>query len=154
MKEDDVAGLVSLLSTGVGILVATSSEDLKPAITRGWGPRFDASTRRLEIPVTAPPGSATSVNLESTGTIAVTASRPSTYRTMQMKGVVDRIDPPTPDHHRRVREHQDRFFDEIALLGVQADAGNLYLDELRVVSFVVAELFDQTPRSGAGNRVW
>lgn len=154
MNKDDVSGLRSLLSVGAGVLVATSSQDLKPAITRGWGPRFDESTGRLEVSVTAPPGSATLLNLESTGSIAVTVSQPTTYRTMQMKGVVERIDAPTDDHRVRVQVHLDRFFEEIALLGVEADAGNLYLDDLRVVSFTVAELFDQTPGPGAGSRMW
>jgi hypothetical protein len=144
-----------LLAVGVGVLVATRSEDLKPAITRGWGPVFDESTGRLELAVTAPQGSATLDNLASIGAIAVTASQPSTYRTMQMKGVVDRIDAPTQAHEERVSAHVEQFIAEVALLGVDPDrARNLFLGDLLIVGFTVTGLFDQTPRSGAGSKLW
>jgi hypothetical protein len=154
VKENDLSDLASLLSTGVGILVATRSEDLTPAITRGWGPLLDESTPRLEVSVTAPAGSATLSNLESTRPIAVTVSQPTTYRTMQMKGVVDAIGDLTDEQRSRVQSHQDLFHEEVAKLGVTANAANLFLGDLRVVSFVVDELFDQTPGVGAGNRLW
>lgn len=49
---------------------------------------------------------------------------------------------------------EEQFFKEISMLGVEADAGNLFLGDLHVVSFTVTDLFDQTPRSGAGGRLW
>jgi len=154
VKESDLSQLVTLLSTGVGVLVATRSEDLTPAITRGWGPLLDESTRRLEVAVTAPQGSSMLSNLESAGSIAVTVSQPTTYRTMQMKGIVDEISVPTEDHHARVRSHLDLFFEEVSKVGITENATNVFLGELRVVHFTVADLFDQTPGSDAGSRLW
>lgn len=63
---------------------------------------FDEATGRLELAVTAPLGSATFENLASNGSNAVTASQPTTYRTLQMKDLADRIDAPTQGHNDRV----------------------------------------------------
>ena len=32
---------------GVAVIVATVGDDRRPALTRGWGPSYDASTRTL-----------------------------------------------------------------------------------------------------------
>ena len=152
MEEGAGTYLAELLSTGVGILVATRSADLKPAITRGWGPLLDG--RRLELSVTAPSGSETIANLESMGVIAVTASRPTTYSTMQMRGVIDHLGAPTEDQRARVQSHLETFYVEVATLGVQAGVKNLFLGDLHVVNFTVEELYDQTPGPTAGTRLW
>jgi hypothetical protein len=74
---------------------------------------------------------------------------------MQMKGVVDRIDVPTQAHDERVSAHVEQFIAEVALLGVNpGHARSLFLGDLIVVSFTVTDLFDQTPRSGAGSKLW
>ena len=52
-------------------------------------------------------------------------------------------------------EHLGRFVDEVAILGVDPnDARGLFLGDLLVVGFTVTDLFDQTPRSGAGSKLW
>ena len=94
-------------------------------------------------------------NLTSTGAITVTASQPTTCRTMQMKGTVDRIDALTQAHHDRVAGHREQFSAEVVLMGIDSDTiGNVFLGDLVLVSFEVEEDFDQTPRTGAGSRLW
>ena len=93
-------------------------------------------------------------NLESTGAIAVTASRPTTYFTMQMIGRVDYTGAPTDEHRTGVDTHLRAFGEEVAQLGVTAGAANLFLGDLFVVGFEIEELFDQTPGPKAGSKLW
>ena len=52
-------------------------------------------------------------------------------------------------------EHLEQFSAEVALLGIDADTlGIVFLGDFALVSFVVEEDFDQTPRTGAGSRLW
>lgn len=138
---------------GAAVIVATVADDGRPALTRGWGPRFDAGTQELTLTVTAPPGSSTLANLESNGAISVTASQPLSYRTTQVKGVVEDVSAPTEDDRGRAHEHLAAFVSDVAELGITSGADNLFLGDLRTVSFVVREMYDQTPGASAGRVV-
>ena len=104
----------------------------------------------MRLAVSAPAESSTLANLESNGLIAVTLSRPTTYETIQVKGYIGALALPSPDDNDRTHEHLDRFVAEVALLGVEEGADNLFLGDLRVVSFTVESIFDQTPGALAG----
>lgn len=138
---------------GAAVIVATVGSEGRPVITRGWGPQYEEASSTLTLAVTAPAGSPTLANLESSGAIAVTVSEPLTYRTVQLKGVVEHVGAPSQDDRTRAYEHLDRFVAEVAELGITTGADKLFLGDLRVVRFPVAELFDQTPGPDAGKRL-
>lgn len=138
---------------GVAVIVATVGSDGRPAITRGWGLRYDDESSTLTLTVTAPSGSPTLANLESNGAIAVTVSEPPTYRTVQVKGVVDHVGAPSQHERAQAHEHRDRFVDEVAKLGIASGADRLFLDDLRLVNLRVDQFFDQTPGPDAGRRL-
>lgn len=140
----------SMMLSGVAVVVATAGPDGRPALTRGWGPLYDELEATLTLAVTAPAGSPTLANLESNGAIAVTASEPLTYRTVQMKGVVDHVEAPSEETRARARQHLDRFVADVAQLGISQGADRLFLGDLRSVSFGVEELYEQTPGHNAG----
>ena len=104
----------------------------------------------MRLAVTAPEGSSTLTNLGSNALIAVTLSRPSTYETIQVKGSVGSPEHPSQQDLDRAHDHLDRFVSEAALIGVEEGADNLFLGDLRVVSFEVDSIFNQTPGSSAG----
>jgi hypothetical protein len=138
---------------GVAVVVATVGSDGRPVITRGWGLRYDAESSTLTLTVTAPSGSPTLANLESNGAIAVTVSEPATYRTVQVKGVVEHVGAPSEQERTWAHEHRDRFVEEVAKLGITSGADRLFLGDLRLVSFRIGEFFDQTPGPDAGRRL-
>ena len=142
-----------MLSGGVAVVVATAGPDGRPALTRGWGPSYDEASATVTLAVTAPAGSPTLANLESNGAIAVTLSEPLTYRTVQMKGTVKHIEAPSEENRTRVHEHLDRFVADVAQLGITSGADGLFLGDLRAVSFVIEELYDQTPGDSAGKKL-
>lgn len=138
---------------GVAVIVATTSDSGRPALTRGWGPSYDDEHRVLRIAISAPSGSATLRNLESNGAIAITVSEPLTYRTAQLKGTVEHVGAPSEPDRIAAHEHLRRFVDDVAQLGIDHGAERLFQGDLRIVSFVVTEMFDQTPGENAGARV-
>lgn len=150
MSSESPLHLPRMMLGGVAVVVATAGSDGRPALTRGWGPLYDELEETLTLAVTAPAGSPTLANLESNGSIAVTVSEPLTYRTVQMKGVVDHVEAPSEETRARVRQHLDRFVADVAQLGITQGADRLFLGDLRSVSFGVEELYEQTPGDSAG----
>lgn len=142
-----------VIAGGVAIVAATAGSDGRPALTRGWGPLYEAESDTLTIAVTAPAGSPTLANLEANGAIAVTASQPLTYRTVQVKGVVEHVEAPSEQDRARAHAHLEQFVSEVALLGITSGADDLFLGDLRTVTFRVREVYEQTPGDEAGGRL-
>lgn len=145
--------LTGMVAGGVAVVVATAGTDGRPAITRGWGTRYDEVTATLTLCISAPTGSSTLVNLEANGEMAVTVSEPLTYRTVQFKGRADHVGAPSSEDRRRAHEHLDRFAAAVAELGMPTGTEKLFLGDLRLVRFEVVETFQQTPGPDAGSRV-
>ena len=144
--------MAEFVCSGVAIIVATRDGDLRPEIGRGWGPVVDGSA--VNLCITARAGSSTRANLESNGALAVTCSRPTTYRTIQLKGSVLEVREPQPADEGRVAEHLEAFTAEVRQLGLPPEFGEtLVAGELLTVTFAVEELYDQTPGPGAGARL-
>lgn len=141
-----------MLSGGVAVVVASASDDGRPALTRGWGPSYDEESSVMRLTVTAPAGSATLANLESNGAMAVTVSEPLTYRTAQLKGTVEHIGAPTEADRVAAYQHLSRFVEDVTQLGLD-DGDRLFGGDLRVVTLLVDALFDQTPGDSAGSRL-
>jgi hypothetical protein len=146
--------LVRFLQSGVAIVVATRDEELRSEIARGWGLDAAPDAGTVTLCVDAARESRTRANLETNGAVAVTCSRPSTYRTVQLKGTVAELRDPGEEQLTAVRRHLEAFAEEAALVGVPPEAGRSLLGrELLSVTFAVRELYDQTPGPGAGERL-
>lgn len=137
------AELADFVCGAVAIVAATRDEQLRPQIHRGWGPQVSGDVMTVCLDG-APPAPA--------APLAVTCSRPSSYRTVQLKGAVTASGPMTEADRERVAAHVRELVVETTPLGVEA-IGRLCADELTTVTFVVAELFEQTPGPLAGTRL-
>lgn len=143
-----------LLLAGSATIVATRDDELRPALTRGWGVAVGEDGARLTLCVGTPPGSSVRANLEANGEIAVTCSRPTTYRTVQVKGTATILGAPTDEQLQAVRAQVAAFSAEVEQLGLPADSGALLLDaDLTAIAVQPQAVFDQTPGPGAGARV-
>ena len=94
--------------SGVAVIVATRDAALQPLISRGWGPLVVADGARLVLCVEADRRG----DLEVTGELAATFSRPTTYRSVQIKGAVKVVAEPSAADHERVAEHHAAFTTE------------------------------------------
>lgn len=143
----------TFISGGVAIMVATRDEDMRPEITRGWGPEVAADGRSITLGLIAPEGSRARDNLEANGSIAMNCTLPSSYRAVQAKGSVLRIAEPDQEDLARAHEHADAFAAETAKVGAPAPA-HLYVQAVDLtVAFEVEELYDQTPGPAAGSEL-
>lgn len=143
-----------LILAGSATVVATRDDELRPSVARGWGVGVSEGGERLTLCVGAPPGSAMRANLESTGEIAITCSRPTTYRTVQVKGRVESTGSPSADQLAAVEAQVAAFSAEAVQLGLPPNAGSLLLDEeLLAVTVVPREVYDQTPGPSAGEKL-
>ena len=146
--------LASFVRGGVAIIVATRDEDLRPEITRGWGPEVSGDGRSVTLCVTAPPGSKTRSNLAANSAVAVTFSLPTTYRTVQMKGTAAEVREPNAEQLTRVEEHLAAFVDQVEQVGIPRHLAPTFMQpEFVSVTLEVRELYDQTPGPNAGSKL-
>ncbi len=145
------AELASHIEAGIAIVVATRDDDMRPQITRGWGASVTDDGAALTLCVAAAEGSRTLDNLRANGAIAVTFCSPTTYHTVQAKGVAtDLRQPEEPDLARR-DEHIEDFLDQGEQVGLERElARRLTRGEVVAVTVAVRELYQQTPGPGAG----
>jgi hypothetical protein len=149
-------GLVAFVHSGVAATVGTRGADLRPAITRAWGPRVSADGRSLELCVIAPPGSQTRANLEENGAIAVGFSPPTIARALQVKGVVVSVREPEREDLERAERHFGAFTAEVEQFGISGRVARRVFgppSEFLAVMLSIDEVFDQTPGPRAGRRV-
>jgi hypothetical protein len=94
-------------------------------------------------------------NLERGSKVALTATKPSTYRSMQIKGSVRRIWAATEDDVARALGQRDDFAADVEALGIEPARGVRFMreDVLLAASIDVEELYDQTPGPAAGGRL-
>ena len=143
--------IANLVRQGVAVIVATRDGESRPELSRAWGPALSEDGERLTVCVEASPDSAMARNLESGSPVAATVARLASQTTVQLKGPVLEVAPPTQDRLDAVAEHVDGFVAETAVVGVpESLARALVGPDLLTVTIEVAERFDETPGSGAG----
>ena len=144
----------SLIEGGIAIVVATRDADMRPQITRAWGVEVADDGSALTICVTAEEGSRALDNLRANGEIALTFASPTTYRTVQAKGVVTDLREPGERDLARRDAHLVDFLDQGEQVGVERELGlRIARGEVVAVTVAVRELYDQTPGPGAGTRL-
>lgn len=143
--------IADLVRQGVAVIVATCDAELRPELSRAWGPALSADGARLTVCVEAAPDSAMARNLESGSPVAATLARLTSQTTVQLKGLVAEVATPTQDRLDAVCAHVDGFVAETAVVGVPESIARALLGpDLLTLTIEVAEWFDETPGSGAG----
>jgi hypothetical protein len=80
--------LADLVHGGVAVSIATRDAALRPAFTRGWGPKVAEDGRTLTVCVTAPQGPRAVRTSSRTERFAIGFSPPTIARALQVKGSV------------------------------------------------------------------
>ena len=146
--------LGDLVRNAVAVVVATRDAELRPELSRAWGPCLSDDGARLTVCVRAAPGSTMARNLEPGSPVAATLARLTSHTTVQLKGTVVEVGAPTPERLDAVHEHIAGFVAETAEVGVpEAVARELVgtdLTDLMTVTIEITERFDETPGPGAG----
>ena len=146
--EIDIADLVR---QGVAVIVATRDRELRPELSRAWGPALSADGARLTVCVEAALDSAMARNLESGSPAAAMLARLQSHTAVQLKGAVVEVGAPTQERLDAVAQHIDGFVAETAAVGVPEPlARGLVGPDLLSVTIAVGERFDETPGPDTG----
>lgn len=145
------SGLMTMIETGAGLVVGTVGADGEPRATRAWGLTVvDPDARRVRLVMSAD-DPVTVENLAG-GVISVTGADVRTFRSVQVKGTIVAVEPPTADDVTLARDQSDRFL--TAIEETDGDPAELMRrilpHEMIAVELVVAEMYDQSPGPGAG----
>jgi len=147
--------LVAVIHGGVAAVVATRSERMVPAITRGWGTEVSAEGQVLDLCVAAPVGSPTRSNLGQHTAIAIGFSPPAIATAVQVKGSVTRVTAPAAEAVERAERHLSAFIATAAEVAPQPELFRRQFAPTEFLSVMISveEVFDQTPGPGAGRRL-
>jgi hypothetical protein len=143
--------LTSMIEAGAGLILGTVDDDGAPRGIRAWGARVvDVEARRVRIVLTADDRRV--VDNLAGGKAAFTAADVRTLRSVQLKGRVVTVEPPTPDDVALTRSQIDRFFEVVNKTdGNPLEQLELMLPtEMVAIEVVVDEEYDQTPGPTAG----
>jgi hypothetical protein len=148
---------VALMRGAVSIHVASRSAANVASVARAVGCRIADDLSNVAVFLPAAQAHDVLADVRACGQIAVVFSRPSTHRTIQLKGDDGRVVPLRPGDPGRVADYADAFVGEIAGLGYPADLGRALLaveaGDLVAVEFTPDAAFRQTPGPDAGARL-
>jgi hypothetical protein len=146
--------VMSILEAGTSLIVGTVGADGEPRATRAFALTIvDDDANRVRVVVSA--DDPVAVDHLRTGAIAVTAADVRTLRSVQLKGLVTAVEPPTEEDIETMEEHTALFMQAVA----ESDGHDLGVirrmlaEQVVSVEFVVDELFNQSPGPGAGSPV-
>jgi hypothetical protein len=150
----DFDELLQLLNQGpLALQVATSSEQLVPYVTRGFG----AVLTREELRVVVIEAQAVELlaTLRRTRRIAINLTHPKTFVGRQVKGSLVGIDKPSDEAAATAAEYLERFAAVVADIGLtrQQAQGMYVAGPASWVRMRPQHLFDQTPGTTAGRQL-
>ncbi len=147
----------AFMQGGVSVIVASRNPSLVADVVRGCGCRVSRDRRRVTVLVE--PGRASELleDIRLTGTIAVVFSRPSTHRTIQLKGIDAEIVPVTAADRRMAERHLGAWVQELVSIGYTAEFAAAVRGRaeqgLAAIAFTPVAAFQQTPGPAAGERL-
>lgn len=151
LLDEDGAAFVQ---GGVSIVAASRDAALVPSIGRAVGCRVAADRRRVTVFVAASQAPQLVADLRACGRIAVVFSRPSTHRTLQLKGDDAVVRPLVRGETAIPERYVGGFAEDIGKLGhTEAQARTLVAavdGDLLAIDFTPSAAFEQTPGPNAG----
>lgn len=148
------AEVASFLESGLVLFVATRDAALLPSGAPAAGLRVGPDGRHVTVFLPVRPAARVIEDLRANGELAVTASRPIDYRTLQLKGRVVRLGPAPEEDAAFVRAYRASFAAQLGKVGwVPAQANGIVSWPCVAAELAVRELFEQTPGPRAGARL-
>ncbi|MBP2296423.1 hypothetical protein [Azospirillum rugosum] len=149
--------LGAFLMEGVSVLVSSSDAGNRPALGRALGCRLSADRRMVTVYVAAVPCADLLAAIGQTGRIAVAVSKPSTHRSVQIKGQDARLVPCEADTADVIARKIDAFTEDVVGIGFTEALVRTLMDhdpaDVVAVAFTPSGVFDQTPGPNAGNAI-
>jgi len=146
--------LVELIASGVDVYVATRDAALEPESMLAMGIRAHADRKSLTVYLPEALAKATLQNLADNHEIAVTLSRPSDFKAVQLKGLATAIRPSTETDREFQAIFRAALVEQFEAVGVPRCATRrLVWWPSLAVEVSVRDVFGQAPGLGAGARL-
>jgi hypothetical protein len=141
----------------VSVVVCTRGEDLVPDVVRGCGCRVSPDRRRVTVLVDAARAGSVLENIAGNGQIAVVFSRPSTHRTIQLKGTDAKLARVSGADRVLAERHLQAWSEDMQTIGYtrefsRAAHGDQW-NGITAITFTPSAAFEQTPGPAAGQRL-
>lgn len=151
------ADVAAFLQSTVGIVLASRNETLLPSLARCLGCRVDLERGSVTVFLDASENRALLDDIRRHRVAAAVFSRPSSHRTVQLKGFDAHECALDEQDLRTVARYAQAFDAELDSIGFGGGYARALLahrpGRLTGVRFTVAEAFEQTPGPGAGERL-
>ncbi len=145
--------LAAFLRGGNSMIVATRSAALEPFVTRAAAVRV-LGPQRLAVLLPRATSARCIADLKNNGEIALCVCSPQNFRTFQLKGRSQEIEPAGPEDVQLAEEQLGVFTEATLPFGnSRALCRNLWLFDCWRVEVEVRQIFTQTPGPGAGARL-
>jgi hypothetical protein len=148
------ADVAEFVQSGVSITVASRDDRLVPSIAKAVACRVEPARDQVVVFVFSNTAEALLRDVASHGRLAVAFSRPTTNRTLQLKGRDVALVPTRAADVALVRRQLALFADDLRRLGWDADFVESVFwhdpENLVALSFRPEGAFHQTPGPGAG----
>lgn len=152
MRIDDE--LAAFMEQGVSVILATCNAALVPSLVRATGSRVDRATGTVSVFVSMSHAGGVLADLREHGRIAVVYSKPSTHRSIQVKGADARIVPLREGDWASICLYREALVQDITGLGYPAAVIRSMLsverEDMVAVTFTPDAVFQQTPGPDAG----
>lgn len=136
--------------------VAARDAHMRPFVGRALGCRVSTDRRRITIFLSASRAAQLLECLRENGAIALAITRPTTTETLQFKGAVIDIAPPSVEDRAEIAAYRQSFVQELVSLGYNREFTQGILagsEDCLAVVFEPAAIFNQTPGPKAGTRL-
>lgn len=151
LLADDHAAFVQ---GGVSIVAASCDAANLPSIGRVTGCAVTPDRRRVTVFVAARQAPALIADVRANGRIAVVFAKPTTHRSLQLKGEDAALRALAPGEPALVARYVEAFGREIAHVGHGPDYARVLFahveGDLQAIDFTPAAAFEQTPGPNAG----
>ena len=148
--------LAAFIQSGVSIVVAGRNDDMVGDVIRGCGCRVSADRRRVTVLVDPIRSDALLDDITSNGMIAVVFSRPSTHRSIQLKGTDARRARVTAADQAAIDRSLAAWVAELVSIGYTAEFAAAVRGRPEwpvALTFTPTAGFQQTPGPDAGTRL-
>lgn len=143
--------LAAFLESGLSLVVGTRDGDLVPECAFGAGIRVHAGGGRVTLFLGTSPAAAAIENLRANGAVAITASRPVDYRTVQLKGRATRVEAVSDVERRTLLSYREALVRQLGAVGwARSVTRRLSVWPCVAVEVELDAVFEQTPGPRAG----
>ncbi|HYH20870.1 MAG TPA: hypothetical protein VD995_19870 [Azospirillum sp.] len=149
--------LIAFLKGDISIMLASGDRTGLPTLGRALACDVSADGRRLTVFLAAKPNAALLSAIADSARVALVVNRPSTHRSIQLKGWDAEVAPAGEGAAAAVARHGAGFCRDVGLIGFDEAFSRTLMahdpDDLAAVTFTPVAAFDQTPGPRAGGPV-